>query len=105
MMTLWTMVEALTVLMITDIGVGLLVALKDHRLSSAIGRSGFQKKMSELLVMVAFALVSQLDQTHFPESLLSALYLYLLGFEILSIIENCDKMGIDLGFIAKYFKK
>ena len=105
MMTLWTMVEVLTVLMITDIGVGIIAALKDHRLSSAIGRSGFQKKSLELLVMVAFAFVSQLDPTHFPESLLSTLYLYLLGFEVLSIAENCDKMGIDLGFITKYFKK
>lgn len=104
-MALWTMTEVLIVLMIVDIAAGIGAALKDHKLSSAIGRSGFQKKSIELLVMVAFALLSQLDPVHFPSALLSSLYVYLLGFELLSILENCDKMGIDLDFINKYFKK
>lgn len=103
-MTPMHMVMAVVLVIMIDTALGLLNALKVHKLSSSVGRLGLSQKMAEIILMFGIVALSSLDRVHFPSELLTALYAYLLFFEITSVVENLSKLGLNLSMITKYFK-
>ena len=99
------MMTAVVLVIMIDTSLGLLNALKEHTLSSSVGRLGLSQKMAEIILMAGIVALSSIDSVHFPETLLTALYGYLLIFELASVVENLSKLGLDLSFLTKYFKQ
>lgn len=97
------MLEVIVILVLLDTALGFLGAIKTHTVRSSIGRLGFTQKLAEILIMLGISLLVNLDPLHFPEPLLTGLYGGLGLFEITSIIENMAGLGLNIGWITKYF--
>jgi len=90
--TIWQIVLPL-VLMILDIITGYYNAWKDNDVKSSKMRDGIGKKIAELVYILLgflFARAFNLDAiSHF-------ISIYIIYMEIMSVAENCKKLGIGL---------
>lgn len=73
------------------------------------GIDGILRKIISLIVMIFFVPVAVIFPNGTGTALLHVLYFGYLGFEIKSIVENLEKMGIEVTllkvFIRKLFEK
>ena len=95
----WTI--ALPVLfMALDILTGLLYAWSSGTFKSSKMREGLGKKVGELTYIV-IGIAMTIAMT-LPEYIIIGIVVYILFMELLSIVENCDKLGAPLpGFVRK----
>lgn len=88
------MLQALLILMAADYVTGILASVIDGKgLSSAYGFYGLLKKFAILIIIAVTHHVDLLLGT--SVAMLGALYFY-SGIELISITENCGRMGIPL---------
>ena len=102
-MTNINMLEVIAVLVLLDTTLGFLGAIKTHTVKSSIGRLGFTQKLAEILLILAISFLVNLDPQHFPQPLLTGLYAGLALFEITSVVENMAGLGLNIGWITRYF--
>lgn len=88
------LIEAVLVLILADTAVGVCVQLKNHSLQSAIGRQRLTQKVAELIVLVALNVLTGLDSVHFNQDYVQMFYLIFAGFEVVSILENLNLLGL-----------
>ena len=89
------MFYALLVLCILDYITGVMVAIKEHNLSSRIGYIGIMRKIG-IFIMVS---VGHLVDNHIIKGgnvFMSACTLYYAANEGISICENAEKLGLPL---------
>lgn len=88
------LIEAVLVLILADTAVGVCVQLKNHSLQSALGRQRLTQKVAELIVLVALNVLTNLDNQHFNSDYIQVFYLIFAGFEVVSILENLNLLGL-----------
>lgn len=88
------LIEAVLVLILADTAVGVCVQLKNHSLQSALGRQRLTQKVAELIVLVALNVLTGLDNQHFNSDYIEVFYLIFAGFEVVSILENLNLLGL-----------
>lgn len=88
------LIEAVLVLILADTAVGVCVQLKNHSLQSALGRQRLTQKVAELIVLVALNVLTDLDNVHFNQDYVQMFYLIFAGFEVISILENLNCLGL-----------
>lgn len=88
------LIEAVLVLILADTAVGVCVQLKNHSLQSALGRQRLTQKVAELIVLVALNVLTGLDNQHFNSDYIQVFYLIFAGFEVVSILENLNLLGL-----------
>ena len=81
-------------MMAIDVVTGLMNAWAKKDFQSTKMRSGLAKKAGELLVILIGILFT--FGMGIPEQILSCLSLYIIIMELMSIIENLDKLGVPL---------
>lgn len=92
-------IQALLVAMVADIVTGVIAAGGEGQISSAVSMRGLAKKATELiLVMLTAWLTANLrgylgEGFPAPEALAGAFFLT----ELVSILENAKRVGVDLG--------
>lgn len=77
-----------------DVVTGLIKAWINHDFQSAIMRAGLAKKAGELLIIVMGLLFTY--GMGLPTYILSCVSLYIILMELMSIVENLDKIGCPL---------
>lgn len=97
--TFWCLVLPL-VLMSFDVLTGFLNAWLKHEVKSAKLRAGLSKKAGELSILVIGELFS--FALTLPPEVMKFLAFYIIFMELISIIENLDKLGVP---IPKSIKK
>lgn len=86
---------------IFDVLTGILASVKEKKINSTISYKGLIKKIS-LFLMLAF--VEFLDVFFAANSIIKNAGISLIVLtEGMSIIENFNRVGIDLSFLTKYF--
>lgn len=89
------------IFMIADIVTGLMQAFINHNLDSQVMREGIIRKM----VLIVVIILSFVAQFAFDIPQISKIVcLYLIFMEVLSILENIKKAGIDLGKLGELIK-
>ena len=88
------LIEAVLVLILADTAVGVCVQLKNHSLQSALGRQRLTQKVAELIVLVALNVLTNLDNQHFNSDYIQVFYLIFAGFEVVSILESLNLLGL-----------
>lgn len=87
-----------------DFATGVWKAKKSNSISSTKGKDGLIKKVTILLILLLTFFVSFI----FPDGTGTianiTVWLGFLSFEIVSIIENCDALGINVGPLKKFLK-
>lgn len=81
------------ILMISDILTGYLQARKNNEVNSQKMRDGISKKIGEIVYIVVAICVSYAFNIKFLSSFVS---IYIIYMEIVSILENCQKLGINV---------
>ena len=83
-----------------DILTGLIYAFITNTFMSAKMRSGLGKKVGELLIIVIGLLFTV--GMNLPTEILKGIALYIIFMELMSILENLDKLGVPIpAFISK----
>ena len=95
----WCLILPL-ILMGFDVLTGFLNAWLRHEVKSAKLRAGLSKKVGELSILVIGELFS--FALRLPSELMKFLAFYIIFMELISIIENSDKLGVP---IPKSIKK
>ena len=91
----------LLALIVMDIVTGILVAGKERKINSSINFDGMIRKVGELLALVFITLVDVYLQTEGKVTTLGVSMLVI--YEVLSIIENFSRIGVNLNFLTKFF--
>jgi toxin secretion/phage lysis holin len=86
-----------------DIVTGLLASAKQRKLSSKVNFNGMIKKIAELLGMMFFTLCDAYFKSNGKIVALGTSII--VGYEVLSIVENFDRIGFNINFISKYFQQ
>ena len=81
------------ILMISDILTGYLQARKNNEVNSQKMRDGISKKIGEIVYIVVGICVSYAFNIKCLSSFVS---IYIIYMEIVSILENCQKLGINV---------
>lgn len=83
-----------------DILTGLIYAFITNSFMSAKMRSGLGKKAGELMIIVIGLLFT--FGMNIPTEILKCIALYIIFMELMSILENLDKLGVPIpAFISK----
>lgn len=80
-------------LMVIDIITGYYNAWKSKKISSSKMRDGLGKKLAEIVYIVVGMLISYAFNIQVISVFIS---LYIVYMEIMSIAENCKKLGVDM---------
>lgn len=89
----WCLVLPL-ILMGFDVLTGFLNAWIKHEVKSAKLRAGLSKKVGELSILVIGELFSY--ALRLPSEVMKFLAVYIIFMELISIIENLDKLGVPI---------
>ena len=95
------MLYAVLALCTFDFLTGLMVACQRHKLSSKVGFHGFFKKMA-IFIMISLAHLIDKYIIGAGNTFLTAAMLYYSANEGISIVENCEKLGLP---VPKKLKK
>mgnify|MGYP001378598212 FL=1 len=92
---------AILFLIVFDVITGVLVAGKERKVNSSINREGLLRKLGELLAVVFVTFVDVYLNangviTHTGVALL-------VIYEVMSVVENFSRLGIDLTYITQFF--
>lgn len=87
---------------IFDVLFGVMVAVKQKSINSNIGINGIMRKASCIILLIMFNLLNKLEPSMFTDVAYNGLFVALLGFELISIVENCNNLGINIPVLNKY---
>lgn len=90
--------------MVVDFITGIGKASKSQELNSTKGKDGLLKKVTILLILFLTFLVSFVLPNNTGYVANVAVWFGFLGFEFVSIIENCYQMGINVGPLERFIK-
>lgn len=90
--------------MCIDFFTGVRKAYKGQKLTSTKGKDGLLKKITILLILFLTFLLSFVFPNNTGYVANVAVWFGFLSFEIVSIIENCYEMGINVGPLEKFIK-
>ena len=93
----WAFVAPL-ILMILDVITGYYSAWKNKEISSSKMRDGLGKKCAELCYIVVGAIFKYAFGL---DAILYFMVIYVCYMELVSLAENCDKLGVDMPPIIK----
>lgn len=93
----WAIIVPLT-LMVLDIVTGYYNAWKNKEVSSSKMRDGLGKKCAELCYIIVGVLINFAFET---KAVMYFIVLYVCYMEVVSLIENCDKLGVPLPNLIK----
>ncbi len=86
------------ILMIADIITGYYVAYKNKTIKSSIMRDGIGKKIAEIVYIVIGVIVGISFNIKSVSVFIS---LYIIYMELISVLENCKKLGVDTPYEIK----
>lgn len=90
---IWWAIVAPLFLIILDVITGIVIAWRDNDFKSAVMRAGLSKKYGELVyVLVGILTKFALD----TELILYFTVGYICFMELSSLVENCDKLGVEM---------
>lgn len=87
--------ETLILLMMVDYLTGVIVAVVQKRLSSAIGYRGIMRKVL-ILILVGVAMMMDERLLHHQGALQTAIVSFYAANEGISILENCVRLGLPI---------
>ena len=90
----WLLINALILLMITDVITGLLKAISKGQLWSKSALNGYVRKIGYLCVILAGNLIDVIFQMH--GMFINSLVLFYIVRELTSVLENAVAMGIPV---------
>ena len=90
----------LGIAMVIDFFSGIIVAFIKNEVTSKIGIHGILRKIASMVLLVFFLPVSYLLPSHSGVLMLYVLYMGYLLLEIQSILENYQKLGIQIEFFV-----
>ena len=91
--------KEITVMMtviIFDVLFGVMVAVKQKSINSNTGINGIMRKASCIILLIMFNLLNKLEPSMFTDVAYNGLFVALIGFELISIVENCNNLGINI---------
>ena len=95
----WWIVALPTMLMGLDIMTGLIYAWTSKTFQSSKMRTGLGKKFGEMAyIVIGIAATVAMD---LPQYILCGIAAYIIFMELLSIMENCDKLGAPVPKFVK----
>ena len=86
-------------LMAIDILTGVIKAWGQSDFKPSIMRAGLAKKAGEILILVAGEIISY--GLNLPEAVMNAASFYIIFMEVMSILENLDKLGVPIPKFVK----
>lgn len=92
----------IAVAMVIDFLSGTVAAKIKKEITSGKGINGILRKATSIIVLMFFAPVSVILPGDTGVALLYTMYLGYLFFEITSILENLEKMGVNIGIMKKF---
>lgn len=98
----------ISIAMILDLLTGIISARMTKSISSKIGINGILRKIASLMLLLFLWPVARIIPMQAGQALLYTFYLSFLWMEIVSILENYQKMGIQIDQFKKFidqFKK
>ncbi|MDK7282875.1 phage holin family protein [Staphylococcus pettenkoferi] len=90
----WLLINALILLMITDVIMGLLKAISKGQLWSKSALNGYVRKIGYLCVILAGNLIGVIFQMH--GMFINSFVLFYIVGELTSVLENAVAMGIPV---------
>ena len=99
---LLNVLSLLAVAMIMDFLSGLLAAKMNHEIVSKVGINGILRKVASMILLVFFLPIAFLIPGSTGVAMLYVLYLGYLFLELQSILENYEKMGVDVNPFMKF---
>ena len=90
----WLLINALILLMITDVIMGLLKAISKGQLWSKSALNGYVRKIGYLCVILAGNLIDVIFQMH--GMFINSFVLFYIVGELTSVLENAVAMGIPV---------
>lgn len=95
-------VIVMLIVIMFDVLFGIMVAVKQKSINSKTGINGIMRKASCILLLIMFNLLSKLEPSMFTDVAYNGLFVALMGFELISIVENCNNLGINIPVLNKY---
>ena len=89
------MLKALIILCTFDYVTGVMVAVKRHRVSSKKGYQGIFKKVC-IMILISIAHLVDVHVIKSGNVFMSMTTLYYISNESISVLENCDKLGLPI---------
>src|SRR5699024_1912606 len=99
------LLSLLSIAMVIDFLSGLIAAKITNTITSKIGINGILRKVASIMLLVFFIPVAMIIPNHSGLALVYILYLGYLLMEIQSILENYQKMGIDIHIFNSFLEK
>lgn len=90
----WKIIIVPLVLMGFDILTGFINAWRRKRISSSKLRSGIANKFGEMLIIIVSLFLQY--SLGMPEEICTFLTIYIIIMECISILENCEKLGVKV---------
>lgn len=90
----WKIIIVPLVLMGFDILTGFVNAWKRKRISSSKLRNGIANKFGEMLIIIVSLFLQY--SLGMPEEICTFLTIYIIIMECISILENCEKLGVKV---------
>ena len=90
----WKIIIVPLVLMGFDILTGFINAWKCKRISSSKLRSGIAHKFGEILIIIVSLFLQY--SLGMPDEICTCLTIYIIIMECISILENCEKLGVKV---------
>ncbi|MCP3764084.1 phage holin family protein [Domibacillus sp. A3M-37] len=87
--------NALVIMMITDYVTGIMIAIDNKTLSSAIGFKGLMKKAAMMLAVVVAVQMDNISGTG-GQFMRNTMIMFLIGMEGISFIENLGHLGVKV---------
>ena len=98
----WT-VQAFTLAMFADVATGLLAGGKAGELDSAVSWKGMRKKTMMVIMVGLAGWLGTNPQAPFPGASVAAGAF--LVTELLSVLENATRLGLDVSWLNAYLKR
>ena len=86
-------------LMAIDIITGVIKAWAQNDFKAAIMRAGLAKKAGEIMILVVGEIISY--GLNLPEAVMNGVSFYIIFMEVMSILENLDKLGVPIPKFVK----
>ena len=90
----WKIIIVPLVLIGFDILTGFINAWKCKRISSSKLRSGIANKFGEMLIIIVSLFLQY--SLGMPDEICTCLTIYIIIMECISILENCEKLGVKV---------
>ncbi|MBV7390261.1 phage holin family protein [Enterococcus alishanensis] len=95
----------ISIAMVLDLLTGIISARITKSISSKVGINGILRKIASLMLLLFLWPVAKIIPFHAGQALLYTFYLSFLWMEVVSILENYQKMGIQIDQFKKLLEQ